>query len=190
MPFDTDCAAAPDHERKAAPEDRLAPLLARTAQGDRRAFRELYDLTSPKLMGVAMRLLGRRDAAEDALQDAYLRIWSKAGQFDPARGPALPWLARIVRNAALDQARLRADRLKVPLEHAERLPTPAIPMIERLALARAFEGLDAAKRTSVMLAYLDGFSANELATHLGVPLGTAKTWVRRGADRLRASLHD
>lgn len=163
-------------------------LLAAVATGDRAAFRRLYDLTSPKLMGVALRLLRRRDVAEDALQDAYLRIWARAGQFDPARGAAWHWLARIVRNAALDQRQRQGPTHDDLADHAERLAGAAPPAGARLDLARGLEALGPRQREAVLLAHMHGYTHDELAARMGAPLGTAKTWARRGADRLRARL--
>lgn len=168
--------------------DPLAALLAAVAAGDRAAFRQLYDATSPKLMGVALRLLRHRPVAEDALQEAYLRIWSKAGQFAPARGRALPWLAQIVRNTALDQIKRRGTAHDDLADHAEHLADGATPVGTRLDLDGAFAALGPQQRDAVLLSYLHGYTNEELAERIGAPLGTAKTWVRRGAERLRQRL--
>jgi RNA polymerase sigma-70 factor (ECF subfamily) len=198
MPLDSDCdwllPVAPSSEPvdrpgdAAPPADPLAVLLAATAAGDCVAFKQLYDATSAKLLGVAMRLLRRRDAAEDALQDAYLRIWSKAGRFDASRGPALPWLAQLVRNASLDHFSRMPRAHDGLADHAEDLLAAPTPIGDRLDLAGALETIGPRQSEAVLLSYLHGYTHEELADRLGVPLGTAKTWVRRGAERLRTHL--
>ena len=91
--------------RTAVDPDRLASLIAATARHDQAAFAELYDATRRKLFGIALTVLHRRDLAEDAVQEAYLRIWRHAARFDPERGTAITWMATIVRNLAIDVKR-------------------------------------------------------------------------------------
>jgi RNA polymerase sigma-70 factor, ECF subfamily len=164
--------------------DELTVLLLATAEADRVAFRRLYDATSAQLLGMAMLMLRRRDAAEDAVQDGYVRIWSRARTFDPARGPALPWITRIVHNATID--RLRQERVIFDNldDHAETLWARCAAPETGMDIDRAFATLTADQRRVILLVYLHGFTCQEVSRRLGVPVGTVKSWIRRGAGRL------
>jgi RNA polymerase sigma-70 factor (ECF subfamily) len=174
----------PGSDVRDAPD--LAALLAATGAGDRRAFKPLYDATRRRLFGVAMMILKRQDAAEDVLQEAYVRIWTQARRFDPARGSALAWLSRIVRNLAID--RLRSERISNEdiADHAETLAAPPQPLAERTDLSRGLASLGAAQREILRLAFVQGYTHEELVERLGLPLGTAKSRVRRGIEQMRA----
>ena len=174
-------------EAAAAPQpDPLAALLAATAAGDRAAFRRLYDATAPKLLGVALRLLHHRATAEDALQDAYIRIFTKAPQFDPARGAALAWMARVVRNVALDL--LHSRKPHDDLADHTALAAPEVPVALQLDLDRALASLPPGHRDVLLRCYLHGDTSEQAAAAAGVPVGTAKAWVRGGAERMRTRL--
>jgi len=164
----------------------LPALLAATGAGDRRAFKALYEATSRRLFGVALLILRRRDLAEDVLQEAYVRIWTQARQFDPERGPALAWLSRIVRNLAIDQIRREKGRADDIADHADTLSAPAAPLAERADLSRGLSRLKPDQRQILKLAFVQGYTHEELVERLGVPLGTAKSRVRRGLEQLRA----
>ncbi|MCC7485430.1 MAG: sigma-70 family RNA polymerase sigma factor [Burkholderiales bacterium] len=175
----------------------LAGLLGRCALGDHRAFAELYALTSTKLFGVALRILRRRDWAEDVLQESYVNIWTHAGEYAAARSAPLTWMTSIVRNRALDWLRRpRPEPAGTDYEVAvETWRDEAPGPLERLAaagdaaaLARCLKELAAKERQSIVLAYFHGLTHSELAAHLREPLGTVKTWVRRGLDRLKTCL--
>jgi RNA polymerase sigma-70 factor (ECF subfamily) len=168
----------------AAPD--LPALLAATGAGDRRAFKALYDATSRRLFGVALLILRRRDLAEDVLQEAYVRVWAQARQFDPERGPALAWLSRIVRNLAIDQIRRDRGATDDIADHAETLRAPSAPLAERADLSRGLSRLKPDQRQILKLAFVQGYTHEELVERLGVPLGTAKSRVRRGLEQLRA----
>lgn len=159
-------------------------LLAAVALGDRAAFRQLYDRTAPRLYAIALRMARRPDLAEDAMQDAYLRIWRAAQRFDASRGAALAWMTTILRNAVLD--RLPAERSYDDVADVEIAVPPAEPGEVRLnhCLAR----LPEATRQAVLLVYYDGLTHTEVAERLAVPLGTAKSWLRRGIEALRTCL--
>jgi RNA polymerase sigma-70 factor (ECF subfamily) len=168
-------------------EAQLSAAIVRCAGGDRSALRVIYDLEAPRMIGVAMRMLRRRDLAEEAVHDAFMRVWNGARTFDPARGVARAWLYTIVRNRALtilrDEHRFESDN-DADAPAAE--PESAIAQLpESSALRRCLEQLDAQKRTAVVLAYVHGLSHGELAGKLGVPLGTAKSWTRRGLISLQ-----
>ena len=169
-------------------ETELAALLGRTAQRDREAFRELYDATSPLLMGIALHVLGgRHDLAEEAVQDAYVTIWRQAARFDAARGSAQGWIAVIARRRAVD--RLRASpwlRHETPDEEGVTAIVESCP--EALSLRYCLQRLDAATRHAIYLAYVYGMSHSELCEKTGTPLGTIKSRLRRGIAALRACL--
>jgi RNA polymerase sigma-70 factor (ECF subfamily) len=179
----------------AAPED-LAGLLAATARGDRAAFANLYQLSSPKLFGVALRIVRREDWAEDVLQECYVRIWSHAREYRPGLASPMTWMASIVRNRCLDW--LRRPNREVPdqdgslIDAAHSADAGPLAARERSseaqALARCLNALEAKQRQAIALAFLEGLSHSELARHMREPLGTVKTWVRRGLLRLKACL--
>jgi RNA polymerase sigma-70 factor (ECF subfamily) len=164
----------------------LSILLAATGAGDRRAFKTLYDQTSRRLFGIALFMLRRRDAAEDVLQEAFVRIWTEARRFDPERGAALPWLSRIVRNLAIDQLRRERSAAEDISDHIETLAAPAAPVADQADLNRGLSQLRADQREILTLAFVHGYTHEELVERLGVPLGTAKARVRRALAQLRA----
>ena len=177
-----------------ADPDLLAELILATGRGDARAFRRLYDGASPILLGLLMRKLGRRDLAEDALQDCFIKIWQKAATYDPARGAAIAWLATLARNQGID-----ALRKQVPEDGMDDLEsfmaehTGGDSDLEREAdMALALRRLEAPLaalapqvRASILLTCYAGHSHAEGARILRAPLGTIKSWVRRGLEQLR-----
>jgi RNA polymerase sigma-70 factor (ECF subfamily) len=174
----------------------LERLLDAAARGDRQAFATLYARSSAKLFAVALRILKRRDRAEEVLQDAFLNIWNHAGDYRPERGAATTWMASIVRNRALDY--LRRDRPQVSLDEApghEAWTDPGLnPLEQTLENAEArrikacLDELDEKPRQAILKAYYEGLTHEELATRLEAPLGTIKSWVRRGLLRLKGCL--
>lgn len=173
----------------------LAATLLAVGSEDRAAFRELYRLTSAKLFGVALRICGDRQAAEDVLHDVYLTIWRRAGAWEPGRASPITWLATVARNRAIDWRRAQATRAAVPIEHAPDLPddTPdAEAMLmaagERHALLQCLAELEIRQRDAIRTAFFDGVTYAELAKRADVPEGTAKSWVRRGLQRLKECL--
>jgi RNA polymerase sigma-70 factor (ECF subfamily) len=162
----------------------LETLLALIAQGDRRAFRQLYDEVSGRMLASARRILGDAALAEDAVQDSFLRIWRSAGRFDPARGVALAWIGRIVRNASFD--RLPAQRDMERIETVEIAVMPVEPPDARVG--QCLKKLPVQQGQALVLMYVHGLTHPELAEHLGAPLGTVKSWVKRGAAALRECL--
>lgn len=171
----------------------LQELLRRTAAGDAAAFAALYRETAGKLFGVAIRIAGRGEIAEDALQECFVLVWQRAADYDPVRGAAMSWLIAIVRNCTLDRLRRRARR---PEGHAaaedalSRLAAPDTTAkgAEMRALRHCLGELDDQPRQAVLLAYVYGLTREELATRLAVPVGTVKSWIRRSLDRLRRCL--
>ncbi|MGZ8386951.1 MAG: sigma-70 family RNA polymerase sigma factor [Rhodoplanes sp.] len=174
-------------------EESFDALLARTASGDQTAFRALYDRTSGRLFAICLRIARNRTLAEDFLQEAYARVWERSPQFDPQRGSALAWMIALTRNHAIDVIRTRGrEVLSVDGTEFEVPDQPALaPAEARLdypAIARALAELDAGPRRAIIHAYLDGMSYQEIGAALGIPIGTAKTWVSRGIAKLRRSL--
>jgi RNA polymerase sigma-70 factor (ECF subfamily) len=186
-------------------ERELKPLLLAVAArgGDgAAAFERLYRSAAPVLLGIAVRITRRRELADEVLHDAFTRVWHGAAQFDP-HGTAVGWLTAIVRNRALDLMATH-DVARVDSYHDALDPDPEAAL-DRLfdwdpeqgeearldaGRARAFVRrclgeLTAVERQSLVLAYEHGLSHGDLAAHLGKPLGTVKTWVRRGLDNLR-----
>lgn len=180
-------------ERPQAPlQDPLIALLARTAQGDRSAFKQVYDAASAQLFGVALSLLRRRDQAEDLLQDAFLAIWQKASQYTPDRGSPLAWMAMIVRHRAIDRLRMAKRRpqetdIETSGAHACAADGPQ-PFLAGTDVLKALSGLPENHRTAVTLAFVEGLTHEELSLRLNAPLGTVKSWVRRGLLAMKESL--
>jgi len=178
------------------PAEPLASLLAACARRDRAAFERLYRETSPKLFGVALRILKREDWAEDVLQECYVRIWDHARDFRAGLAAPMTWMTSIVRNRCLDW--LRRPKLEVIDEDGELIesaesdyPGPLAELeasADARALKKCLNALEAKQRQAIALAYFDGLSHAELAGHLREPLGTVKTWVRRGLLRLKSCL--
>jgi RNA polymerase sigma-70 factor, ECF subfamily len=173
----------------------LADLLSRIAARDATAFATLYKQTSGKLYGVIARILPRGDAGVEALQEAYVRIWEKAGDFDPTRGSPLAWMATIARNRALDEVRrVRPGSLEDLPENFEPAADEVDPLAARersealAALINCLQALDEEKRTVVLLAYYRGWSREALAKRFGRPVPTIKTWLHRSLAQLRDCL--
>lgn len=176
----------------------LGHWLAASARGDREAFAVLYGSTSPQLFAVLLRTLKRHDLAEEILHDVYMKVWTRAGDYDPAKGTPMVWLVAIARNAALD--RLRRGRHEVPFDEAatgaleaSAAPGPdpaaaAFAGAEAEALRACLDELEPGPRECVYLAFVEGHTHVELATRLDRPPGTIKSWIRRSLQRLRACL--
>lgn len=174
----------------------LAAAIHRVAGGDRAALRLVYDETSAKLFGVCLRILNDRNEAEDVLQDVYLNVWRKAAAFDETRASPITWLVAIARNRAIDRLRSgNVARLSEPLEAADTIPDPAPLAAESLEamqeskrLHSCLDELEQRQSAAIRAAFMDGLTYDELAQRSGVPLGTMKSWIRRGLAKLRACL--
>jgi RNA polymerase sigma-70 factor (ECF subfamily) len=176
--------------------DELATELTRTGLGDRAAFRRVYEATSAKLLGVTLRILADRQLAEDVLQDTYLTVWRKAETFDPSRASPITWLVTIARNRAIDRLRSgagmrRSTSIDAAMEIADEAPSPARVAETSDDLRRLNDcigELDARTGAAIRTAFIEGVTYDALATRENVPLGTMKSWIRRGLLRLRACL--
>ncbi|WP_081421797.1 sigma-70 family RNA polymerase sigma factor [Tardiphaga robiniae] len=171
-----------DHAREA----QLSAALARCAAGDRAALQMIYNSEAPKMIGVARRILFRQDLAEEAVHDAFVRIWGAAASFDPHRGSARGWLYAVVRNRALSIHR-NEHRYDASDDSALDIDCEATMtrMPETSALRKCLERINRPRRDVVVLAYVHGMSHGELAGRLKVPLGTVKSWVRRSLSSLQ-----
>lgn len=180
-----------------AGEDPLRPWLAAVGRGDREAFAVLYGQTSAQLFAVLLRMLRRRDIAQEVLHDVYVKVWERATSYDPALGTATSWLVAVARHAALD--RLRRGRREAPFdpeapEIAEMAAADADPSAlafasaEAAALRACLDELEQEPRRGILLAYWEGLTHEEVARRLDRPVGTVKSWIRRGLLRLRRCL--
>lgn len=188
----------------APPSDRnrlLIDLLHACAQGRQAAFQELYSLSSPQLFAALMRILKRRDLAEEALQDAFVSVWRNAASYSADKGAPMTWLLSICRYRALDM--LRRERREVSIEPlleqeaeggalqefaTEAVDASLFTKAEARALDDCFGRLNEGQRNSLRLAYFDGYTHEEIAANLKSPVGTVKSWVRRGLESLKRCL--
>lgn len=179
--------------------DRLRQDLAQVALGDRAALRRVYDATSAHLFGIALRILGRRELAEDVLQEAFVNVWQHAGSYQAAQSQPMTWLISIVRNKALDHLRTGQRQTAASLdahpdeahEIADDAPTPMQLLLnaaDALAVRACIETIDASPRQCLALAFYQGLSHSEVASHMDAPLGSVKAWIRRGLERLKKCL--
>lgn len=178
----------------------LSELLSRVASRDRTAFVVVYQRSAAKLFGIALRILRQRELAEEAVQEAYLRIWRNAGRYDPAQASPIAWMAAITRNQAIDLTRRRAERIsKASVDIDE-------PVFDRAAaeafsqlsdnqlggdpdrLRHCLEALPPDRRTMVVQAYCAGLSREELARDMAKPVNTVKTQLRRTLASLKRCL--
>ena len=180
----------------------LQALLSRTALGDRAAFRRLYDAAAPSLLGVALRILKRRDRAEDVLQEAFVNIWNSAGRYVASASQPMTWLTAIVRNKALDALRADVRHVADSLDDEEGVtmderqddrPNPLGLLeqaVESLHIRECLSAITGPQRQCLALAYYHGMSHSELAAHLQSPIGSVKVWIRRGLEKLKRCLDE
>jgi RNA polymerase sigma-70 factor (ECF subfamily) len=174
----------------------LDELLVASSTGDRAAFSALYDQTAPRVFGLVRRLLVDPAQAEEVTQDVFLEVWQTAGRFDPARGKAIAWLLTLTHRRAVD--RIRASQAARDRDLRVGVRDLAIPVdevaeavevrVEHERVSAVFTQLSEAQRRCISLAYYDGLTQAEIATELGVPIGTVKTRLRDGLIRLRMLL--
>ena len=191
--------ASPDSDSENIIEQRnqkLRELLAASALHDRQAFSQLYEMTSAKLYGVILRILNRSEWAEDCLQEAYVKVWNKAGTYRPQLASPMTWMATIARNQALDLLRRRhrevreSDVNSFPEEvDKDLLPQDKLQVTDDgRKLNLCLEQLKSQQRQIIALAYFKGLTHEELAARTDTPLGTVKTWIRRGLEQLKRCL--
>lgn len=176
---------------------KLVEVLVATGDEDRVAFSTLYRLTSAKLFGVCLRICGDRGGAEDVLSDVYLTIWRRAGAFEPGRASPITWLVTIARNRAIDWRRSAGRKVAVTLDQAPEVADDSPSAEERMVQGEAdqrlhlcLDELDGKQRGAIRSAFFGGLTYAELAERDAVPLGTMKSWVRRGLQRLKDCLSD
>lgn len=152
-------------------------------------------MTSAKLFGICLRICGDRESAEDVLHEVYLLIWRRAGDWEPGRASPISWLAVIARNRSTDWQRAQSSRPTAPLGEAseivDRQPdaeTMLIASRESLRLIECLNELEIRRRDAICTAFFDGATYAKVATGAGVPVGTAKSWIRRGLQQLKDCL--
>jgi RNA polymerase sigma-70 factor (ECF subfamily) len=168
-------------------------LLARVADGDRDAFGDLYQRYARAVLGLAIRRLGDRGRAEDAVQEAFASVWRAARSYRRDRGPVAPWLYAVARNAIADRGRQRIEPPAEPTDSPSDDPGPdtlAEQSWVSYRVHRAMEDLPETERTVLELAYWSGLSQSEISDFLGIPLGTVKTRTRSGLHRLAVALEE
>jgi RNA polymerase sigma-70 factor (ECF subfamily) len=172
----------------------LADALERTARGDLAAFKAVYAATCVKLYGVIIRILGRPELADEVLQEVYVRVWQRAGDFDRTASSPITWLATIARNRALDE--VRRHTMQSLEDHPELLQVPSaddpageVEQSEELRRLHAcLEGLEPEKKEIVLLAYYHGLTRDQIASRFNRPAATVKTWLRRSLAQLKDCL--
>jgi RNA polymerase sigma-70 factor (ECF subfamily) len=171
-------------------------LLAAIARGDRDAFARFYDLHAGLVHTFALRILREREEAEEVVQDVFVQVWRQAGGYSAERGTPEAWLITLTRSRGIDKlrSRRRHDEMVRPADNPDRLPEPTVPESAagpaeaRATLGEALVDLPAAQRRVLELAYFEGLTQSEIAARLGEPLGTVKTRIRGGLERLRGAL--
>ncbi len=175
------------------PTASLQDLLARCAVRDRAAFVALYQATSANLFGVVLRILKKRHWAEEVLQEGFIKIWHHAGSYEPSRGAPMTWMMNIARNQALDlrrRAAFRAELDAAPVDddlpaHSQDPEDETAVSADLLRLRRCLQPLAEAQRACLLLVHHEGYTPVEVARKKRLPLGTVKTWIRRGLIRVR-----
>lgn len=176
--------------------EELVRLLVAVGGDDRAAFSSLYRATSAKLFGICLRICGERQSAEEVLQEVYATVWRRAGGYDPGRGSPIAWLGAIARNRSIDRRRafglpvVSADAIVEVADPAPLASDVLLSAQEDRRLLACLEQLTGDQRGAIRTAFFDGLTYSELAAQRGVPVGTAKSWIRRGLLNLRGCLDD
>jgi RNA polymerase sigma-70 factor (ECF subfamily) len=184
-------------ERATLARQRLVAAMLLAGRGDAAGLRDVYDLTSAKLFGICLRICGDREAAEDVLQDVYVRVWRRAAAFDAERASPISWLAVIARNAALDWRRASRRHEAMPEEALFEVADDSLAADDlllqdetRARLMICLDGLEPNQSETIKRAFLEGFTYQQLAERTETPLGTIKSWIRRGMQKLKDCLGD
>jgi RNA polymerase sigma-70 factor (ECF subfamily) len=179
----------------AADPTQLRAWLHASARRDRLAFRSLYEASSPRLYGLALRILGRRELAEEVVQESFVAIWHHASEYESALSAPMTWMTTIVRNRAFDQLRRTRHDAGMDADALESLADLAATPADRLqmsseaqALADCMAALEEKHREAVGMAFFHDLSHSDVAQKLALPLGTVKTWIRRSLLRLHSCL--
>lgn len=178
-------------------QDPLTVLLSRCALGDEQAFEQLYRATSAKLFGAVLRIVRRQDWAEEILQESFVNIWHHAPSYASGKAAPMTWMTHIARNRALDWLRRPQCEDAVSEDIEENWPDESAGLFDRLAQSRdaavlnsCMEQIESKQRQTIALAFWQGLTHSELALHMQVPVGTIKTWIRRGLGALKKCLKD
>lgn len=185
--------AGTPHGVPAAPADHLSALLSRSARGDQAAFAQLYDATSSRIFGLAVRVVRDPAQAEEVVQEAFLEVWRTSTRFDPDRGSAISWLMTICHRKAVDRVRSAEASTRRDTSYTQQNQTidhdttsdAAQASMEAQRVRHALQGLTDVQREAIELAYFGGYTHTEVAGILDLPVGTAKTRIRDGLIRLR-----
>ena len=176
---------------------RLAELLSQVGGGDRRALEALYSETSAKLLAVCLRILTDRAESEDVLQEVYITVWRRAGSYDASRAAPMTWLSTVARNRAIDRLRARGPAGRMTSIDGFDAPDPqpladlGLEAAQTMGrLSACLDRLEARTAAAIRTAFLEGVTYDALAVRLGEPLGTVKSWIRRGLLRLRGCLEE
>lgn len=170
----------------------IAELLTQCAAGDRIAFRRFYDVSSRYVFGVVLGILRDREIASEVAQETYVRIWKRAGHFRADCGNPLSWIGSIARNCAID--RLRSERARGFVQFSDEVPDiggdpdPAGTTLDTLVIRKLLDELRPEYRQALLLCYFQGYTYIELASVMDIPVGTAKSWVRRGIAALKEAM--
>ena len=179
-----------------AVNERLAALLAEAGLGNRSAFADLYEATKSKLFAVSLRIVRERHIAEEVLQDSFVNIWNNATKYAVAQSAPMTWMTAIVRNRSLDIVRrpfleIQDEEDFYAINMEDERPGPDVQLAARrdeVKIKRCMKGLDGEQQQTIALAFFQGLSHSEVASHLGKPLGTVKTHIRRGLLKLKGCL--
>jgi RNA polymerase sigma-70 factor (ECF subfamily) len=183
-------------ETSRATDSEVAELLAACARQDRQAFQRLYERTASQLLASLVRMLRNRALAEDALQDVFVQVWGRAGQYESGRGSAWGWLIAIARYRAIDLKRRESRMATGPSDAIDDIPgedepqdaLAALGQRASKALAGCLGALQPRQRDCILLAYQGGLTHTEVAIEIGEPLGSVKSWIRRGLSALKRCL--
>ncbi len=183
-----------------SPDEHLIALLDRIADRDEAALRELYDITSRKLYGLALKMVGRVDLAEDVLQECYLNVWRIASDYRSSLSPPLGWMSVIVRSRALDMLRRLSSQMdgkmqSIDDEESQQIASSEVGLLDAAmageqagALNNCLSKIEAKQRDVIVWAYFRDMSHSELASQFDLPIGTIKTWIRRGLAQLKSCM--
>jgi RNA polymerase sigma factor (sigma-70 family) len=183
-----------------SPDEHLIALLDRIADRDEAALRELYDITSRKLYGLALKMVGRVDLAEDVLQECYLNVWRIASDYRASLSPPLGWMSVIVRSRALDMLRRLSSQMdgkmqSIDDDESQQIASSEVGLLDAAmageqagALNNCLSKIEAKQRDVIVWAYFRDMSHSELASQFDLPIGTIKTWIRRGLAQLKSCM--